>query len=123
MRKIAEIKSDRRIQIVKMGFDGMAGYVNSRQNRPPNEIAFIASWAGGWEHVSVSLRNRCPTWDEMCLVKDIFWRDDECVVQFHPPKNEYINVHPYCLHLWKKIGEKTDLPPKELIAITHTSDK
>ena len=72
MRKIAEIKSDRRIQIVKMGFDGMAGYVNSRQNRPPNEIAFIASWAGGWEHVSVSLRNRCPTWDEMCLVKDIF---------------------------------------------------
>ena len=61
MRKIAEIKSDRSIQIVKMGFDGMAGYVSSRQNRPPNEIAFIASWTGGWEHVSVSLRNRCPT--------------------------------------------------------------
>ena len=115
MRKIAEIKSDRRIQIVKMGFDGMAGYVNSRQNRPPNEIAFIASWAGGWEHVSVSLRNRCPTWDEMCLVKDIFWRDDECVVQFHPLKNEYVNLHPYCLHLWKKIGEETDLPPKEFV--------
>ena len=78
-------------------------------------MAIIASWAGGWEHVSVSLRNRCPTWDEMCLVKDIFWRDDECVVQFHPPKSEYVNLHPYCLHLWKKIGEAVELPPKSFV--------
>ena len=62
--------------------------------------------------LSVSLRNRCPTWDEMCLVKDIFWQDDECVVQFHPPKSEYVNLHPYCLHLWKKICGTFETPPK-----------
>lgn len=28
----------------------------------------------GWEHVSVSIENkRCPSWPEMCVVKDLFW--------------------------------------------------
>src|SRR5262245_54586743 len=26
-----------------------------------------------WDHVSVSLSHRCPTWDEMCWVKDLFF--------------------------------------------------
>lgn len=51
----------------------------------------------------------------MCRIKDIFWGEDECVVQFHPPKNEYINLHPYCLHLWKKIGESFETPPKQFV--------
>lgn len=64
-----------------------------------------------WEHVSVSLANRCPTWDEMNFVKEMFWSDDECVVQYHPPKSEYINIMPYCLHLWKAVGVKIPMPP------------
>lgn len=115
MRTISEIKSNPHIKILNMGFDGMACHLNDKQYKPPREMAIIASWCGGWEHVSVSLQNRCPTWDEMCRIKDIFWGEDECVVQFHPPKSEYVNLHPYCLHLWKKIGEKADLPPKEFV--------
>jgi hypothetical protein len=64
-----------------------------------------------WEHVSVSLKNRCPNWEEMCLVKTLFWDDEETVVQFHPKKSEYINVHAYCLHLWKKKGYTHEIPP------------
>lgn len=78
-------------------------------------VAVIASCGGGWEHVSVSLARRCPTWEEMCMVKDIFWGEEECVVQFHPPRSEYVNRHPYCLHLWKKIGEEYETPPKEYV--------
>ena len=115
MRSITEIKSDKRIKIVDFGFKGMACYLTDKQYKEPREMAIIASWGEGWEHVSVSLRNRCPTWEEMCRVKDIFWGEDECVVQFHPPKSEYVNLHTYCLHLWKKIGEKADLPPKEFV--------
>lgn len=33
-----------------------------------------------WEHVSVSLHDRCPTWDEMSLVKDLFWLPTETVI-------------------------------------------
>ena len=64
-----------------------------------------------WEHVSVSLPNRCPTWGEMSWVKDQFFEEQECVVQFHPPKSEYVNYHPFVLHLWKPIGVEILLPP------------
>lgn len=87
MRPIEEIKKNHRLMIVREG----------------------------WEHVSVSLPRRCPTWDEMCLIKDIFWDEEECVVQFHPPRSQYVDTHPYCLHLWKKIGETYETPPKEFV--------
>lgn len=64
-----------------------------------------------WEHVSVSLRGRCPTWEEMDFVKKIFWRDEETVLQFHVPRKQHVNYHPYCLHLWKPVGVEILLPP------------
>jgi hypothetical protein len=73
----------------------------------------------GWEHVSVSLNGRCPTWPEMQHVKELFWRDDECVVQFHPPADRYINQHPHCLHMWRRIGSEVELPPLELVGVLH----
>jgi len=70
----------------------------------------------GWEHVSVSLNNRTPTWDEMRLVKELFWHDEETVFQFHPAKSQYRNCHPYVLHLWRQSGREIELPPGDLIA-------
>lgn len=68
-----------------------------------SQVVFaIASDGMGWEHVSVSRMDRCPTWDEMCQVKAMFWGEDDCVVQYHPPRSEYVNNHPRCLHLWRK---------------------
>lgn len=59
---------------------------------------------GGWEHVSISLRaKRLPTWEEMCLIKDIFWDDEEEVVQMHPKKSEYVNFAE-ALHLWRPVN-------------------
>ena len=66
----------------------------------------------GFEHVSVSPKNenRMPTWEDMCVLKDIFFRDDEEVYQIHPKKSEYVNVKENCLHLWRPIhGELSDL--------------
>lgn len=64
-----------------------------------------------WEHVSVSLHNRCPTWDEMCEIKALFWTENETVIQFHPKKTQYVNTHPFCLHLWKRTDSEIELPP------------
>ena len=56
----------------------------------------------GWEHVSVSpYKGKMPTWDDMCAIKDIFWNDDEAVIQIHPKKSEYVNMVDNCLHLWR----------------------
>ena len=78
-------------------------------------VMVIASDGAGWEHVSVSRRDRCPTWDEMCQVKDMFWDQEDCVVQFHPPRSEYVNFHPYCLHLWRPIAGDPLTPPAFLV--------
>jgi hypothetical protein len=69
-----------------------------------------------WEHVSVSFSDHVPSWEDMQFVKEMFWDAEETVVQFHPRKSEYINHHPYVLHLWKRVGQNYSLPPKELIA-------
>jgi hypothetical protein len=68
-----------------------------------------------WEHVSVSTETRCPTWDEMCRVKDWFWDAEETVIQFHPPRSEYVNHHRFCLHLWRNLEAPTASPPSELV--------
>lgn len=68
----------------------------------------------GWEHVSVSTERRPPNWQEMAWVKDQFWDDEETVLQFHPKKSEYVNCHPYCLHLWRNVGLDHPLPPSIL---------
>lgn len=83
-----------------------------------SQTAFaIVSDGMGWEHVSVSRRDRCLTWEEMCQVKAMFWDDDDCVLQFHPPKSEYVNNHPYCLHLWRPIGVAVPMPDSIMVGI------
>lgn len=85
------------------------------KTEPPFKV--IASDGEGWEHVSVSLPHRCPTWPEMCLIKSLFWDDGDCVLQFHPPESEYVNNHPYCLHLWRPTGHDVPTPPALLVGI------
>jgi hypothetical protein len=78
-------------------------------------IRMIAAVGDGWEHVSVSLEDRTPLWEEMCAVKDIFWDEEETVIQFHPAKSSYVNHHPYCLHLWRRIDVNIGLPPTYMV--------
>lgn len=81
------------------------------------EVRVIASDSCGWQHVSVSRRDRCPTWDEMCQVKAIFWDDEDCAVQYHPPRSAYINQHPFCLHLWRSTEQEFPRPPEWMVGI------
>ena len=96
-----------------------AFFIPSRPGHPP--IRVVASDGMGWEHVSVSLPGRCPTWDEMCRIKAMFWDDDDCVVQYHPPRSEYVNNHPYCLHLWRQIGAEFPLPDSILVGFKEVA--
>lgn len=90
-------------------------YVNNRS------FFVVASDGGGWDHVSVTPCNRkrqtCPTWEEMCAIKDMFFYPEEAAVQYHPPRSQYVNNHPFCLHLWRpnRDGEKIPLPPKMFV--------
>ena len=70
-----------------------------------------------WEHISVSLPTRTPFWEEMCYIKKLFFEDEECVLQIHPPKSEYVNNHPFCLHLWRCTNFELPRPPSNLVGI------
>jgi hypothetical protein len=65
------------------------------------KLAVIASCDDGTNHVSVSLDNRTPTWDEMCFIKDLFFDAEEICVQIHPKRSQYVNKHKHCLHMWQ----------------------
>lgn len=80
-------------------------------------LTVVASDGMGWEHVSASYPHRCPTWEEMCHIKGIFWDDSDCVMQLHPPRSEYVNNHPYCLHLWRPIDAAIPVPPSLMVGI------
>ena len=79
----------------------------------------------GWEHASFKIvkghgrklyvLRSIPGWDECCYVKNLFWKEGECVVQFHPAKENYVNIHPFVLHLWKLRDGTFPTPPIELV--------
>lgn len=103
--------------------DGNYGVFRIPQKQGPDLLCLVSEGtcpetpeADGWEHVSVSTAHRCPTWSEMALVKELFWRDDEVVYQLHPARSEHISYHPNCLHLWRRRGCDPPLPPKILVA-------
>lgn len=100
---------------LKIGDDGLKGFI--LVNRI--DMSFVASWGGGWDHVSISPLNRktIPTWDMMCKVKDIFFKPEEAVIQIHPPKDEYVNNMPNCLHLWRCRYKEMVLPPSCFVGI------
>lgn len=84
----------------------------------------IFSSDGGWEHLSATVRNkrgvplsRPPSWKQMCLLKSIFWDDEEAVMQLHPKKSEYVNNHDHCLHLWRPTETEIPLPPAIMVGI------
>ena len=81
------------------------------------DLTVFVSDGLGWDHVSVSTpaETAAPTWAEMCWVKDQFFEPDECVIQYHPPHEKYINIQSNCLHLWKPQSEAVPMPPLAMV--------
>ncbi len=103
-----ELNSRKDFHIIRTGFDGGAGeFIRGSQKG----MTVIWSYAGGWEHISIDGKHRMPTWEEMCQLKDMFFTEEECCVQYHPPKSEYVNNIPYCLHIWKPIEKYSGILP------------
>ena len=98
MRSLEEIR--KRVKYVKLLFGNTYGAeFEIKRLRGSAVFGFDEN---GWEHVSVSpYKGKMPTWDDMCEIKDIFWNDEEAVIQIHPKKSEYVNMVDNCLHLWR----------------------
>lgn len=118
MKSLEEIKQNRYIEIKREGKDGIGGVIYDKNTRV--KLNFILSWGAGWEHCSVSITDRykrTPSWEQMCFIKNSFWNDDECCVEYHPAKKDYVNNHEYCLHIWKPIDQEIPTPPSLMVGL------
>lgn len=115
MKTLDEIQKSGRVIITEQNEDGFSGMYYA----PGVSATLICSWGGGWEHVSISptRKSYTPSWDDMCRLKEVFFKDDEAVIQIHPPKSEYVNNMPNCLHLWRCTYKDMVLPPAILVGI------
>ena len=114
MRTIQEIKENvhrKGWTIKQQSIDGLF-IVDYKKRR-----TIIASWGGGWDHVSINDERFTPTWEEMCELKDIFFKEEETCVEYHPAKSEYVNNLKHCLHIWRPIKETLPTPDSILVGI------
>jgi hypothetical protein len=81
---------------------------------PGVTLRIIASNGDGWDHISVSHVNRCPTWEEMSWVAQKFFGEDTAI-QLHVGAKRHINNHKNCLHWWRPQAFELPLPPPEFV--------
>lgn len=81
-----------------------------------NDLRIFASNYSKWDHISISLKHRCPDWYEMEYVAKMFFRPHEVAIQYHMPEKRHINFHPNVLHWWRPHHPKIILiPPPTMV--------
>lgn len=55
---------------------------------------------GFWLHISLSRRDRVPSYHDLKRVKALFVGTKRKAVMVFPSDDEHYNLHPYCLHLY-----------------------
>lgn len=108
MKTLSEIKATNGVIVLEESTASCCGWIYQRRGK---RLFFVAEWGTVWECVSVSNKNKIPSWDDMYLAKNTFWNDNEFVVQYYPS----INNSPHCLQLWRPVGTDIPIPPKILV--------
>lgn len=52
-----------------------------------------------WMHISVSRKDRIPSWDDLKFVKNTF-AETRFGYQVFAPPSDHVNIHDFCLHIW-----------------------
>jgi hypothetical protein len=58
-----------------------------------------------WLHTSVAYGHKLPSWEELGMVKRIFVGPNMQSIMVFPPAKEYVNIHPYVLHLYTRLDD------------------
>jgi len=83
----------------------MSGGVDGYSVSSPQKLYVIISCGKEsdgrkWKHVSLSFKDKLPSYEDMKQVKDLFIGAEEEAIQVFPRRSEFVNHHPYVLHLW-----------------------
>lgn len=97
--------------------DGSAGMFEVPSPTDGKTLRVMATSGDGWDHISVSRRNRCPNWPEMEFIASLFLNEDETAMQLHVPASDHVNNHPYCLHWWRPHNIEIPRPDAGMVGI------
>lgn len=118
MKNKYEILDDRRVLKVYKDVDNGAVSklkLEVRSQKASDKCLVMMTCINGWEHLTVSHKNKIPSWECMNEMKEMFFNDDEECFQFHPKKENYINNNEYCLHIWRRTDGQMMTPPHILV--------
>ena len=101
----SEIEKELKIPNFMLGFKGHFLIPVGKE-----KIQVIASNFAGWEHVSMSAFFRCPTFNEIVTIKEMFFETGEIAFQVYPKKSNYVNFNSYTLHLWRPTDTNVPIP-------------
>lgn len=65
------------------------------------DLQIILSIDNNKWHMSVGCKNRLPKYQELKHMRYELLPDDCYMAQIFPPKKEFVNLHPFTLHLWE----------------------
>jgi len=68
----------------------------------------IVSIDNGLWHLSISTPSASPSYNEIKKARYLFLPDNVTMAQIFPPKPEFVNLHPYCHHLWQIENEENN---------------
>lgn len=118
MKQFSEILNDNRIVKVykNVETDKVSKLkVECRSCKQSDKALVSLTKIAGWEHLSVSFKNKIPSWECMQEMKELFFKDDEECFQLHPKADDYVNNNEYTLHIWRPENGVMPIPPSILV--------
>ena len=71
-----------------------------------NNMQVVESIDNGLHHLSISHKHRLPQWDEIKNMRGKFGDPNKFYAIVLPPKQYYVNVHKFCMHVWEVKSEQ-----------------
>ena len=118
MRKFNEILQDKRVLKVYKNVEleqVQKLKIEVRSIKQSDKALVSLARLEEWEHLSVSFKNKIPSWECMQEMKELCFYDDEECFQLHPKADNYVNNNEYTLHIWRPIEGMKQIPPSILV--------
>ena len=96
-------------------------------------LQVVSGFHDGWEHVCVTRYEKRgllkgivqvePTNEEMRMVKDLFFKPEETVVEFFPRQESTLHAKEGTRHLWRHTIRDFPIPEIKFVAPKQDADK
>lgn len=91
-------------RVLPAGYQCVDDYANAAFYRRADCMSVIAEVAEYqkrlWLHVSCAYVDKLPSWADLREAKTVFCGPKRLALSIIPSEAEYVNIHPYVLHLW-----------------------